>query len=131
MAVKEITYKNKRLKLGYDIVNPNSDIGILVLHGWGSSRDIMKKLFKDSFGDYRQTYLDLPGFGNSSSGDLVLTSQDYAYIVKIFLRAVGLKPTAIIGHSFGGKVCHTSKSRYIGSPLIGWDKGRKASSCKG
>jgi pimeloyl-ACP methyl ester carboxylesterase len=104
MAVKEITYKNKRLKLGYDIVNPNSDIGILVLHGWGSSRDIMKKLFKDSFGDYRQTYLDLPGFGNSSSGDLVLTSQDYAYIVKIFLRAVGLKPTAIIGHSFGGKV---------------------------
>ncbi len=43
MAVKEITYKNKRLKLGYDIVNPNSDIGILVLHGWGSSRDISEE----------------------------------------------------------------------------------------
>ncbi len=98
----------------------------------------MKNLFKDTFGRYRQTYLDLPGFGNSSSGDLVLTSQDYAYIVKIFLRAVGLKPTAIIGHSFGGKGCHTSKSRYIGfslsnrpwgikglrkSPSLAWLKG--------
>jgi len=51
-----------------------------------------------------------------------------AYLVKIFLRAVGLKPTAIIGHSFGGKGCHILNPGYIGSPLIGWDKGRKASS---
>ncbi len=104
MAQKEIIYKNKRLKLSYEIVNPNSDIGILVLHGWGSNKDIMRNCFKDSFRGYRQTYLDLAGFGKSSNGDLILTTQDYAYIVKIFLRAVGLTPTAIMGHSFGGKV---------------------------
>jgi len=104
MAQKEIIYKNKRLKLSYEIVNPNSDIGILVLHGWGSNKDIMRNCFKDSFRGYRQTYLDLPGFGKSDNGDLILTTQDYAYIVKIFLRAVGLSPTVIVGHSFGGKV---------------------------
>jgi pimeloyl-ACP methyl ester carboxylesterase len=64
----------------------------------------MKNCFKDSFRGYRHTYLDLAGFGKSSNGDLILTTQDYAYIVKIFLRAVGLTPTAIMGHSFGGKV---------------------------
>jgi len=104
MAQKEIIYKNKKLKLSYEIINPNSDIGILVLHGWGSNKDIMKNCFKDSFRGYRHTYLDLAGFGKSSNGDLILTTQDYAYIVKIFLRAVGLTPTAIMGHSFGGKV---------------------------
>jgi len=104
MAVKEITYKNKKLRLSYEIVNPNSNIGILVLHGWGSNKDIMKRSFGGSFGKYRQTYLDLVGFGKSDNGDLILTTQDYAYIVQIFLRAVGLTPTAIIGHSFGGKI---------------------------
>ena len=104
MAVKEITYKNKRLRLSYEILNPNSKVGILILHGWGSNKEIMRKSFGDKFKGYRHTYLDLPGFGKSDNGDLILTTQDYAYIVQIFLRSVGLNPTAIIGHSFGGKV---------------------------
>jgi pimeloyl-ACP methyl ester carboxylesterase len=103
MAVKEIIYKKELFKLSYEILNPHAKVGILILHGWGSSKEIMKQAFGREFKDYRQTYLDLPGFGGSSNS-MILTTRDYAYIVKLFINAIGLKPNIIMGHSFGGKV---------------------------
>ncbi len=103
MAIKEIIYKKQTFKLSYEMLNPNAKIGILILHGWGSNKEIMKQAFGKEFKDYRQTYLDLPGFGGSNN-DMILTTEDYAYIVKLFIKAVGLSPKVIMGHSFGGKV---------------------------
>jgi pimeloyl-ACP methyl ester carboxylesterase len=104
MAIKEIVYRNKSFKLSYEMLNPNAKMGILILHGWGSNKEIMKQAFAKEFSDkYRQTYLDLAGFGGSSN-PMILTTEDYAYIVKLFIEAVGLSPKIIIGHSFGGKV---------------------------
>ena len=103
MAIKEIDYKNTKFKLSYEMCNPNAQIGIVILHGWGSNKEIMKQAFQNQFLNYRQTYLDLPGFGGSSN-DMILTTEDYAYIVRLFIKAIGLKPTIIMGHSFGGKV---------------------------
>jgi pimeloyl-ACP methyl ester carboxylesterase len=112
MAIKEITYKKRKFKLSYELCNPNAKVGILILHGWGSNKEIMKQAFINQFPGYRQTYLDLPGFGGSSN-DMVLTTQDYAYIVRLFLKAVGLSPTIIIGHSFGGKVATLLNPDYL------------------
>ena len=103
MAIKEIKYKKKIFKLSYELYNPNAKMGILILHGWGSNKEIMKQAFDKKFGEYRVTYLDLPGFGGSSN-DMILHTVDYAFIVKLFIKAVGRNPTVIIGHSFGGKV---------------------------
>ena len=103
MAIKEINYKNKIFKLSYELCNPNAKRGILILHGWGSNKEIMKQAFDKKFEEYRVTYLDLPGFGGSSN-EMILTTVDYAFIVKLFIKAVGLNPTVIMGHSFGGKV---------------------------
>ena len=103
MAIKEIIYKKQTFKLSYEMLNPNAKMGILILHGWGSNKEIMKQAFGKEFKDYRQTYLDLPGFGGSNN-DMILTTEDYAYIVKLFIKAVGLNPKVIMGHSFGGKV---------------------------
>jgi len=112
MAIKEINYKNNKFKLSYEMLNPNAKTGILILHGWGSNKEIMKQAFQKQFSNYRQTYLDLPGFGGSSN-DMILTTQDYAYIVRLFIKAVGLNPTIIMGHSFGGKVATLLNPEYL------------------
>jgi pimeloyl-ACP methyl ester carboxylesterase len=72
----------------------------------------MKQAFGNRFEDYRVTYLDLPGFGGSSN-DMILDTEDYAYIVRLFIKAVGLRPTVIIGHSFGGKVATLLDAKYL------------------
>jgi len=112
MAIKEITYKKKKFKLSYELCNPNAKTGILILHGWGSNKEIMKQAFGNQFHKYRQTYLDLPGFGGSSN-DMILTTEDYAYIVRLFIKAIGLSPTIIIGHSFGGKIATLLEPKYL------------------
>jgi pimeloyl-ACP methyl ester carboxylesterase len=112
MAVKEINYKKTSFKLSYEILNPSAKKGILILHGWGSNKEVMKQAFVEEFKDYRQTYLDLPGFGKSSNS-IVLTTEDYAYIVKIFIEAIGLNPNIIMGHSFGGKVATLLNPEYL------------------
>ncbi|SFV54466.1 2-hydroxy-6-oxohepta-2,4-dienoate hydrolase [hydrothermal vent metagenome] len=112
MAIKEITYKKQLFRLSYEMCNPSAKLGILVLHGWGSNKEIMKQAFGDKFADYRVTYLDLPGFGGSSN-DIILGTEDYAYIVKLFIKAVGLSPKVIMGHSFGGKVSTLLNPDYL------------------
>ncbi|HHH19176.1 MAG TPA: alpha/beta hydrolase [Campylobacterales bacterium] len=112
MAVKEINYKKQTFKLSYEMCNPSAKKGILILHGWGSNKEIMKQAFSAHFDGYRQTYLDLPGFGGSSN-EMILTTEEYAYIVRLFIKSVGLNPTVIIGHSFGGKVATLLNPNYL------------------
>jgi len=112
MAIKEITYKKRPFKLSYEILNPNAKTGILILHGWGSNKEIMKQAFGKEFKNYRQTYLDLPGFGGSNN-EMILTTEDYAFIVRLFIKAIGLNPTIIMGHSFGGKVATFLNPDYL------------------
>ncbi|HQR74669.1 MAG TPA: alpha/beta hydrolase [Sulfurovum sp.] len=103
MALKEIHYKEQSFNLSYEILNPTQEAVLLVLHGWGSNKEIMKQAFGKTLAGYRHLYLDLPGFGYSSN-EMVLSTQDYAAIVKLFLQTLGVAPTIAMGHSFGGKV---------------------------
>ena len=112
MAIKDIIYKKESFKLSYEMTNPSAKIGILILHGWGSNKEIMRQAFDRKFKNYRVTYLDLPGFGGSSN-KMVLNTIDYAYIVRLFIKAVGLNPKVIMGHSFGGKVATLLNPDYL------------------
>jgi len=103
MASKEITYKEHSFQLSYEMVNPSQENILLVLHGWGSNKEIMKQAFGKLLPEYKHIYLDMPGFGKSSS-TMVLTTEDYAAIVRLFLDAMKVKPKIAMGHSFGGKV---------------------------
>ncbi len=103
MAVKEITYKEQVFKLSYEIVNPSATDVLLVLHGWGSNKEIMKQAFGKEFKEYKHIYLDMPGFG-ASTNEMILTTNDYAQIVQKFLDTLSVEPKIIMGHSFGGKV---------------------------
>ena len=103
MASKEIHYKDKSFQLSYTLINPAQEEVLLVLHGWGSSKEIMQQAFAKTLPEYKHIYLDLPGFGKSNN-EMILTTEDYAEIVKLFLEALGVSPKIAMGHSFGGKV---------------------------
>jgi len=103
MAIKEINYNEKKFELSYIVKNPDQEKAILILHGWGSNKEIMQQAFGNCMKELRHIYLDMPGFGNSPNEN-ILTTNDYANIVKLFLEEINTQPIAIAGHSFGGKV---------------------------
>ncbi|MEA1879968.1 MAG: alpha/beta hydrolase [Campylobacterota bacterium] len=103
MASKDIEYKNNKFKLSYELVNPTKKEVIIILHGWGSNKEIMKQAFGNTLTEYKHIYLDMPGFGKSNN-EMILTTKEYAEIVQLFLDALALKANIAMGHSFGGKV---------------------------
>jgi pimeloyl-ACP methyl ester carboxylesterase len=102
MAVKELEYNGKKFSIAYNLVG-SGEKTILFLHGWGSNKEIMQGAFSKLKG-FKQIYIDMPGFGKSPNEDTILTTKDYSQIIKLFLEKLGVEPTAIAGHSFGGKV---------------------------
>lgn len=105
MATKNIDYFGKEFSVNYEIVNNDKQDVIVFLHGWGSNKEVMKKGFGKKLTNMKHIYIDMPGFGKSSN-NYVLTTIDYAHIMKIFLNKLDINPNdvTIVGHSFGGKV---------------------------
>ncbi len=103
MAKRDLSYNNHTFGISYEIINPSNSKDILFLHGWGSNKEIMMGAFKSSFKDYRLIFVDMPGFGKSTT-PITLSTNDYALINKLFLKELNSNPAIIFGHSFGGKV---------------------------
>ncbi len=103
MALKEIKTKAGKFEISYEIINPKNKKDFILLHGWGSDKEIMKKAFSSSFSDFRHIYIDMPGFGKSKNS-AILNSKDYKDIIESFLNAINSDKRIIAGHSFGGKI---------------------------
>ena len=112
MASKRITYKQEEFTLSYELLNANQDEVILILHGWGSNKEIMKQAFGKTLSEYKHIYLDMAGFGKSTN-PIILTTQDYAELTKLFIKALGLEVKIAMGHSFGGKVSTLLHTPYL------------------
>lgn len=103
MALKSFQHDGHTYSIAYEIINPNAKYDMIVLHGWGSNKEIMKQAFSPYLGAFRHIYIDLPGFGGSIN-HAVLDTQGYTQIIEEFLELIGAKKQVVIGHSFGGKV---------------------------
>jgi pimeloyl-ACP methyl ester carboxylesterase len=103
MAIKSIQFNQHTLDISYEIVNPDAKIDLIVLHGWGSNKGLMKKSFSPYMDSFRHIYIDLPGFGNSTC-NLTLSTKDYARVVELLMIHLNAQKHIIVGHSFGGKV---------------------------
>ena len=103
MAVKQIQWQKHTISISYEIINPQAKRDMIVLHGWGSHKELMRDAFAPYLDAFRHIYIDLPGFGNSTS-PRVMDSIDYAEVMDIFLESISAKRDIIAGHSFGGKV---------------------------
>ena len=110
MASREISYNGIKYSISYEIVGRGEEI--LFLHGWGAKKEVMKKAFGSYFDDFRQIYVDLPGFGASSIEKALVTEQ-YAGIIREFLASIGSHPLCAVGHSFGGKVASLLAPRVL------------------
>ena len=85
MASKKINIENKSFDISYEIVNPTAKKDFVVLHGWGSNKELMKNAFSSFLAEYRHIYIDLPGFGKSTNTYELKTS-DYYKIIEEFLK---------------------------------------------
>ncbi len=103
MASREIEYKGQVFDIAYELLNPSQKETLLILHGWGSNKEIMRQAFGKHLQEYKHIYIDMPGFGKSSN-PIVLETEDYAHIVRLFLDTLGVELQIAMGHSFGGKV---------------------------
>jgi pimeloyl-ACP methyl ester carboxylesterase len=103
VAVKSFLYKGNGFAISYEILNPAQTRDIVFLHGWGSSKTLMKQAFAKTLPSFRHIYIDMPGFGGSNC-DVALKTEDYATLVGLFLNEIGASKEIILGHSFGGKV---------------------------
>jgi len=103
MAVKTFQHDQHTYNISYDIVNPSAKHDLVVLHGWGSNKEIMKQAFEPYMSKFRHIYIDLPGFGRSTN-HAVLDTAEYTRVLEVFFELIGAKKEIIVGHSFGGKV---------------------------
>ena len=103
MAVKSIQFDGHTFDIGYEILNPEAKTDLIVLHGWGSNKSLMKQAFCLYMKDFRHIYIDMPGFGTSTC-EKALYTKDYAKIIELFITSINASKDIIAGHSFGGKV---------------------------
>ncbi len=103
MAIKSFQHDQHSYSISYEIINPLAKHDLVILHGWGSNKEIMKQAFENYMPAFRHIYIDLPGFGGSIN-HAVLDTYEYARILEVFFELIGAKKEIIIGHSFGGKV---------------------------
>ncbi len=78
---------------------------VLILHGWGTSSEVMKSAAQSFEGKMKVFSLDLPGFGQSE--EPVEDHWDiysYADFVMEFCREADIVKPVILAHSFGGRI---------------------------
>jgi pimeloyl-ACP methyl ester carboxylesterase len=112
MAIKTINYNQNSFDISYEMLNVDAEVDLIILHGWGSNKNLMKSSFLPYMKGFRHIYIDLPGFGKSSN-PISLTTQDYAEILEIFLAQIGASKDIILGHSFGGKVALLLSPKFL------------------
>lgn len=101
----------------YDIIDYEvigTDIPVLIIHGWGISKITMMGAFEPVFTEldgYKRFYIDLPGMGNSSKGD-VKNSDDILEILHDFAVNVIREPFIIVGQSYGGLLTRGFVNKY-------------------
>jgi pimeloyl-ACP methyl ester carboxylesterase len=105
LAAKVIWNNNRKFSINYEIINNDKKNIIVFLHGWGSNKEVMKQAFANKLEQFKHIYIDMPGFGKSQN-DHILTTIDYASVMKDFLEELGINHNEVLiaGHSFGGKV---------------------------
>jgi len=92
------------ISISYEVIHPSAKKDIIILHGWGSNKELMKSSLQNIAKDFRHIYIDMPGFGKSPNDKYVLYTKAYVEIIDRFLEEIEALKDIIIGHSFGGKV---------------------------
>lgn len=77
---------------------------ILLLHGWGSNITLFKDIVDMLSPHMRVVAPDMAGFGESDEPKKPWCVDDYVDFIGTFCKKLGIVPTVVLGHSFGGRV---------------------------
>jgi pimeloyl-ACP methyl ester carboxylesterase len=77
---------------------------IVLLHGWGDSSATFKSLAAELKQHFEVVSFDLPGFGGTEAPKAAWGLTQYAEFVAAAMHKLGVRPSAIIGHSNGGAI---------------------------
>ena len=123
-------YHYNNLSISYNRVGVQDKKPLIILHGWGSNKQVMMPLAKQ-LSDIRDCYVfDLPGFGNSSIPHEPWSVDDYADLIHEFIDNQEFDSVDLLVHSFGGrmalKLCaRPNAKQYINRVLITGGAGMK------
>ena len=81
--------------------------GVLFLHGWGCSAQMMESMQKTLSAKMRTAAIDFPGhgkMGKASPPPRPWGVPDYMEMTAAIIRHLGLAPCDIVSHSFGARV---------------------------
>ena len=53
MAIKSVEYKGELFEISYEMLNPSAQTDFIVLHGWGSNKELMKNALLGNKTDIR------------------------------------------------------------------------------
>ncbi len=91
---------------------------IVLLHGWGGTRESLAALANELIkGNYQTLILEMPGHGETQKMDKPWNMKDFATWLKDNLDERSLQNYILVGHSFGGKIILESVIEGILSPV--------------
>lgn len=89
----------------YKISGPeDAEETAVVLQGWGTDLTLYDSVAAAINDRYRVVQFDLPGFGSSEEPPEAWNVEAYCVFFCDFMEALGIKRTALIGHSYGGRM---------------------------
>ena len=89
--------------------------GVLFLHGWGCSAQMMESMQRTLSAKMRTAAIDFPGhgkMGKASPPPRPWGVPDYMEMTAAIIRHLGLAPCDIVAHSFGARVAILLASTY-------------------
>jgi len=98
-----LNIKIKGINIYYEVSGEGKDL--IILHGWGTSSQVMQTAAQSFEGKMRVYNIDLPGFGKSQEpAEDDWNIYTYADFVKDFCEALGIVKPVVLAHSFGGRI---------------------------
>ena len=93
----------KGLTIYYEKYGNSQDI-ILIIPGWGNTRETFNYIVNSLKQNNTIYILDYPGLGNSPNPNKTLTIYDYTELIIEFMKKLNINNPTIIAHSFGGRI---------------------------
>ena len=106
------------VNVNYTFSNINSEITLVLLHGWGQNIEMMKPLGNKYLNEFNVLIIDLPGFGKSDEPLYSWNIYEYVECIKKLIEYLKIKKVILIGHSFGGKISLIYSSKYKVEKLV-------------
>lgn len=100
----------------YEVSGPVAGKCVVLLHGWGSSAELMKPIARMLDDRYQVVNVDLPGHGRTPPPDVPIGVEECAELVSAVIEKESRGDVTIVAHSNGGRIAlfMASDDRFAG-----------------